>query len=332
MNNYEPVIVGFVCNECVYAAADLAGTTRLNYPPNIRLIRVPCSGQVDVIHILRAFENGADGVFVGGCLPDQCHYVDGNIKAEKRVEFIKKVLKALGLEEERLSIQFLSAAMGFEFAKYANELTNNIKKLGPSPLKKQKSSLLHSDSKRIILRDMLLSISDAVGKEEVNFQTAFPGFGEAELDETKCIGCGACSYVCKDKAITTATKNDIVIINNTYWKCTACGRCQEVCPKDCMEVREEFDLKRFLEGEVEQKTEVGMLACDRCERSFLPLMMAMDIEKILTDGGKDTDFLGLCPTCRKFHHAEKQRDIHGYNRKIKGIEVLRKVSNQTCKT
>ncbi len=331
MNKFEPVIIGFVCNECVYAAADLAGTTRLSYPPNIRLIRVPCSGQVDIIHILRAFENGADGVFVGGCLPDQCHYVDGNVKAEKRVEFLKKLMKAIGLEEERLSIKFLSAAMGPEFANYANELTNKLKKLGPSPLKKQKSSSFHPDSKRIIMRDMLLSISNALGKEEVKFQAVFPGFGDATLDETKCIGCGACSYVCKDEAMTTVTKNDIVLINNTYWKCTACGRCQDVCPKDCMEVREEFDLKRFLEGEVEQKAEVGMLACERCEKPFLPLMMAMDMEKILTGGGKDTDFLGLCPTCRKFNQAEKQREIHGFSGRIKGIESLRKEPKQTGK-
>jgi formate hydrogenlyase subunit 6/NADH:ubiquinone oxidoreductase subunit I len=180
---------------------------------------------------------------------------------------------------------------------------------------------------------MLLSISDIFGKEEVEFSAAFPGFGEAILDETKCIGCGACSYVCKDKAITTdTTKNDNILINNTYWKCTACGRCQKVCPKDCMEVKEKFDLKRFLEGEVEQKAEVGMLACERCKNPFLPLMMAMDIEKMLTGEGKDTDFLGLCPSCRKFHHAEKQRDIHGFSGRMKGIEVLRKVPKQTGKT
>jgi coenzyme F420-reducing hydrogenase delta subunit/formate hydrogenlyase subunit 6/NADH:ubiquinone oxidoreductase subunit I len=332
MVEFEPVIVGFVCNECVYAAADLAGTTRLNYPPNIRLIRVPCSGQVDIIHILRAFENGADGVFIGGCLPDQCHYVDGNKKAEKRVEFIKKLIRALGLEEERLSIKFLSATMGSEFANYANELTNTIKKLGPSPLKKQIPSLLHPDSKRIIMRDLMLSISDAMGREEAKFQEVFPGFGETDLDATKCIGCGACSYVCKDKAITTTTKNDIVLINNTYWKCTACGRCQDVCPKDCMDVREEFDLKRFLEGEVEQKAEVGMLACERCQKPFLPLMMAMEIEKMLTGGGKNTEFLGLCPTCRKFHQAEKQKEIHGFSDRIKGIEALKKAPKQTGKT
>ncbi|UCE36596.1 MAG: hydrogenase iron-sulfur subunit [Thermoplasmata archaeon] len=328
MKKFEPVIVGFVCNECVYAAADLAGTTRLSYPPNIRLIRVPCSGQVDIIHILRAFENGADGVFVGGCLPEQCHYVDGNIKAEKRVEFLKKALMALGLEEERLSIHLLSAAMGIEFANFAGEFTNTIKKLGPNPLKNQKSLSLHSNHKRMIMRDLLLSISDAFGKEGVKFQAVFPGFGEAILDENKCIGCGACSYVCKDEAMTTAIENDVILINNTYWKCTACGRCQEICPKDCMEIREEFDLKRFLKGEVDQKAEVGMLACERCNKPFLPLMMAADIEKILTDKAQSTDFVGLCPTCKKFHQAEKVRAISGFGGNLKGIEALKKVSKQ----
>jgi coenzyme F420-reducing hydrogenase delta subunit/ferredoxin len=332
MVEFEPVIVGFVCNECVYAAADLAGTTRLSYPPNIRLIRVPCSGQVDIIHILRAFENGADGVFVGGCLPDQCHYTDGNVKAENRIEFLKNILIALGLEEERLSVKFLSAAMGSEFANYANELTNTIKKLGPSPLRNRDHSPLSHDNKRVIMRNMLLSIFHALSGSKVEYKDTFTGFGETELDETKCIGCGACSYVCKDKAITTEVKNDIVIFNNMYWKCTACGRCQEVCPKDCIKVSEKFDLIRFLEGDMELKVEVGMLACQRCQKPFVPLMMAVDVEKMLTGGGKDTDFLGLCPSCRKFHQAEKQKEIHGFSDRIKGIETFRKIPRQTGKT
>ncbi|UCC40326.1 MAG: hydrogenase iron-sulfur subunit, partial [Candidatus Aminicenantes bacterium] len=177
MKNFEPIIVGFVCNECVYAAADLAGTTRLRYPQNIRMIRVPCSGQVDMIHILRAFENGADGVFIGGCLKEQCHYVDGNIKAEKRVEFLREILKAMGMKEERLSIHLMSAAMAREFVSMAEDFTHTIKKLGPSPLKRRKTSL-HTGKKRDMLRYMFLSISKGLNAKVVNYNDAIPGYGD----------------------------------------------------------------------------------------------------------------------------------------------------------
>jgi coenzyme F420-reducing hydrogenase delta subunit/Pyruvate/2-oxoacid:ferredoxin oxidoreductase delta subunit len=310
MKNFEPVIIGFVCNECVYAAADLAGTSRLSYPSNIRLIRVPCSGQVDMIHILRAFENGADGVFVGGCLKEQCHYVDGNIKAERKVSFLKDVLKTMGMEEERLSIHFLSAAMAREFASVANELTSRIKKLGPSPLKKKKG-LYQYTKKRETLFDMLQSISKGLKSRDFEYNAAISGFGEIEIDEKKCFGCGACAYVCKDGAMTVKTKGNKIYIQNTYWKCTACEKCADVCPKDCVDVNQEFYLKRFLKGGEEVKAEVGMMACNRCGKSYLPLMLATDLEKMLSDMHQSSDHIEFCPECRKFDQAEKMVRVHG---------------------
>ncbi|MEE9150729.1 MAG: hydrogenase iron-sulfur subunit, partial [Thermoplasmata archaeon] len=311
MKKFEPVIIGFVCNECVYAAADLAGTTRLPYPSNIRLIRIPCSGQVDTIHILRAFEKGADGVFIGGCLKEQCHYVDGNKKAEKRVNFLKGILNAMGMEEERLSIHFMSAAMAREFASLANDLTSTIKKLGPSPLKRKKTPLRH-DKKRTMLREMLLGISQELKTKAVEFSEVISGYGETIFDKEKCLGCGACGYVCKDGAITVESKGDNIQIKNTYWKCTACGKCEELCPKECLDVREEFDLMRFLSGEEEVKVEVGMIRCERCGKSFLPIMLTNEIEKMLTDRSLSSSFVGLCPTCRKFSQAEKVRTAQGF--------------------
>lgn len=317
MKKFEPVIVGFVCNECMYAAADLAGTTRLSYPSNIRLIRVPCSGQVDMIHILRAFENGADGVFVGGCLKDQCHYVDGNIKADKRVDFLREVLKAMGLEEERLGIHLMSASMGREFAELANELTLKLKKLGPSPLKRQKRSITDI-KKREMFRDMLLSISARLDTKSVKYNYVFPGFADVLVDEKKCVGCGACDYVCKDGAMAVETKDDKLLIKNTYWKCTACGMCQDACPKDCLEVKEGFDLKRFLGDEKEIKAEVEMSKCERCGKSFSPLMLARDIETMLADRTLSGSFIGICPSCRKFIQAEKIRDTQASSKRMRG--------------
>lgn len=135
-NQFEPVIVAFCCHYCAYAAADLAGVMRLQYPTNIRIIKLPCSGTVDVLHILKAFEKGADGVLVAGCLKGTCHFIEGNIRAERRVGQAKNILNEIGLEAERLDIFFTSASEGPQFAGAAREITQRIKELGPSPLKK----------------------------------------------------------------------------------------------------------------------------------------------------------------------------------------------------
>jgi F420-non-reducing hydrogenase iron-sulfur subunit len=133
-NGFEPTIVGFCCNWCSYAAADLAGISRLKYPPNIRIIRVPCTGKVDPLYILKAFELGADGVFIAGCLEGECHYLTGNLYARDRVKRLKSELEKIGLGD-RLEMFFASAAMGKEFAGATTNLTDKIKKLGPNPLK-----------------------------------------------------------------------------------------------------------------------------------------------------------------------------------------------------
>jgi F420-non-reducing hydrogenase iron-sulfur subunit len=133
---FEPVIVGFFCNWCTATAADLAGTSRMQYPPNIRPIRVRCSGSVDPVYILRALLSGADGVIVGGCPPGDCHYVSGNFKARRRMSVLKTVLANLGLED-RVWVKWISAAEGAKFARVMNEVTQQVKKLGPNPLKSQ---------------------------------------------------------------------------------------------------------------------------------------------------------------------------------------------------
>jgi ferredoxin len=260
---------------------------------------------VDIIHILRAFENGADGVFVGGCLKDQCHYVDGNYKAEERLEFLKGILKAMGLEEERLSINFLSAAMAREFVNIASEFTEKIEKLGPSPLKKGKLKSKEHDEKRKMLRNSLLSISKALKAKDMDLKLEIPGFGSIQINEKKCIGCGACAFVCGDGAMTAEPKKDKIIINNIYWMCTACGKCVEFCPKECVDVKEEFDLARFLEGKTDRKAEIGMLQCARCEKPYLPILFSSEMEKMLTNRSIDSANLELCPSCRKFNIAER---------------------------
>ena len=133
---FEPKIVGFLCNWCSYAGADLAGVSRIQYPPSIRIIRVMCSGRVDPAFVLEAFKNGADGVLVAGChLPSDCHYLSGNFKAQRRILLLKKVLEQFGIEPERLRLEWISASEGDKFATVIRDMTGQIKKLGPNPLK-----------------------------------------------------------------------------------------------------------------------------------------------------------------------------------------------------
>lgn len=133
MNEFEPKIVAFTCNWCSYAAADLAGTSRISYPPNVELIRVMCTGMVDPVYVLKAFELGFDGVLIAGCHPGDCHYISGNLKAEERVKTLKSLIHILGLEDERLRLEWCSTAEGEKFADIIKESVSQLKQLGPSP-------------------------------------------------------------------------------------------------------------------------------------------------------------------------------------------------------
>ncbi|MGD8986133.1 MAG: hydrogenase iron-sulfur subunit, partial [Desulfobacteraceae bacterium] len=135
MENFKPVIVAFCCHYCAYTAADMAGSMRLPYPPNVKIIRVPCSGKVGAIHIMRALQKGADGVYVAGCLEGDCHFKDGNVKAGNRVRYVKKLLEEIGIGGERVDMITMSAGMGERFAQTAIDFTEKIRKLGPNPVK-----------------------------------------------------------------------------------------------------------------------------------------------------------------------------------------------------
>ncbi len=141
MENFEPVIVAFCCHYCAYTAADMAGSQRLPYPANVKIVRVPCSGKVDAIHLLKAFEKGADGVYVAGCLEGDCHFKNGNTRAASRVEYVRRYMEEIGLESERLEMVRMSAGMGYHFAQTATEITDKIRKLGPSPIKEAASQV-----------------------------------------------------------------------------------------------------------------------------------------------------------------------------------------------
>jgi len=134
---YEPRIIAFLCNWCTATAADLAGTSRIQYPPNVRIIRLMCSGQLDPIYVAKAILEGADGVLIGGCHPGDCHYQSGNLKARRRVAILHQVLGQLGLGPERIWLRWISASEGRYFADTVSEMVEVIRELGPSPLRNE---------------------------------------------------------------------------------------------------------------------------------------------------------------------------------------------------
>ncbi len=133
--SFEPKIVGFLCNWCSYTGADLAGTSRITYPPNVRVIRVMCSARIDPAFVLRALADGADGVLICGCHPGDCHYSEGNYKAMRRYPLLKRMLRAHGVEEERVRLDWVSASEGQRFADIVADMTERVRRLGPCRIK-----------------------------------------------------------------------------------------------------------------------------------------------------------------------------------------------------
>ncbi len=134
-DEYEPRIIAFLCNWCTYTAADLAGTSRIQYPPNIRIIRLMCSGALDPVYVLKALLEGADGVLIGGCHPGDCHYQSGNYKARRRVAILKNILSQMGFDEDRIWLRWISASEGRLFADTVTEMVDMLKEKGPNPMR-----------------------------------------------------------------------------------------------------------------------------------------------------------------------------------------------------
>ena len=138
---FEPNLLGFLCNWCSYAGADLAGTSRMKYPTNLKSIRVMCSGRVDPAFVLEALRKGVDGVLIAGCHPGDCHYQSGNYKTNRRVKLLKKLLEELGIDPKRVRFEYVSASEGQKFATVVTEFVAEIKQLGPNPIIEQKKHI-----------------------------------------------------------------------------------------------------------------------------------------------------------------------------------------------
>jgi len=138
--SFEPKILAFCCHYCAYSSADLAGSMRIQYPPNVRIIRTPCTGRLEAEYFMKALENGADGVLIAGCLEGGCHFIEGNLCAKRRVNYVRELLTEIGLDKDRLRMVNVSAAMARPLAEIIIDMTEIIRKLGPSPLRQKRAT------------------------------------------------------------------------------------------------------------------------------------------------------------------------------------------------
>lgn len=207
---FIPKIIAFCCNYCAYAAADLAGVSRMQYPPQIRIIRVPCSGKVDITYLLRAFEAGADGVIVAGCLEGGCHFVEGNLHEKARVNFAREMLAAIGIDPLRLEMFNFSSSMAPRFIEIVNEVTERITKLGPAfPNGKPKFTEKDGLTKREFLYKMMANLATKAPDKKLVVPEKLKEFGRIEYDATKCIGCKKCYDKCEERAIEFQANFDL---------------------------------------------------------------------------------------------------------------------------
>jgi heterodisulfide reductase subunit D len=274
----KPEILAFLCNWCSYAGADLAGTSRLSYPANVRSVRVMCSGRVEPSFILNAFMNGIDGVLVSGCHPGDCHYISGNLKAEKNVKNTKKILKLLGLGSERLRLEWISASEGQKFANVITDFTAKLKRMGPNPLK-QKHKQEEAPVKRTPISQVI---------EDTNIRL--------------CLECGKCSSSCPItrmnpdfsprltvKRILSGAE-DISVNDPGIWTCLTCGLCQERCPSDVHYV----DFVRACREEAQQMGITG--TCSHKD-------MLLDLQRIMANPKTKQKRLGWLPKDAKISES-----------------------------
>ena len=238
---FEPKIVAFTCTWCGYPSASLAGVNKIEYPPNVSIVRVMCSGSVEPGVIMDAFENGADGIIVIGCLIDNCHYVSGNKKAQERVDALKKLFDIMGLDSRRLRTEWISASERTRFAKTVSEFVEEVRSLGPTPIERVKKAKGQRTKEQTAAAVKLL-IEDT---------GAFD-----------CVECGKCTTVCPvAKFDTNFAPRTIVlramegIVDNIahdrdIWTCTTCEQCNSMCPY-------KVDYSGFIRGMREEASSVG---------------------------------------------------------------------------
>ncbi len=272
-------VVGFCCNECAYAAADLAGSTHRTHPSNVLVVRIPCSGIVDPAWLLYSLARGADAVFVAGCRKGECHYVDGNFKAEKRVQFVKEILEAVGIEPERVEMFFMASSEPHKFVAAAEEMASRAERLGPLERRS-----VERDGKKVTLARALAAIAREIRDVEL---PEIPGFQVPVFSE-ECVACGACVEACPEGALRISESDAKRRIELSARLCTGCGACIEACN----ELEKALTLGgvrvRELLEEWVVKVERPLVRCEVCGRPFAT-------EGELSRAGAPR----VCPSCKE---------------------------------
>lgn len=296
MSKEKARIIGFCCNECAYAAADLAGQSGMKYPVNVRIIRTPCSGTTDPLWVLESLAQGAQGVFVSGCLPDQCHYGNGNVHAEESIGFLKEVLKAIGVNPKYITLYLNSAGMPEAFSNSTSDFVKEVINLPKLPDIKDK---VKSEDKRNRFLEILIAYAKAFNKlDDVKGKIiSREGFGNIIVDEPKCVTCGACANLCETKAITTKETKTHRKMYYAHYLCTGCEACIRACPTDAIIVKKEIHLKPFLTKDDHQFSGSKLIACIKCGVKYATegiLEQIKDEFELI-----DSKLITLCPECRR---------------------------------
>ncbi len=277
----KKLVVGFCCNECAYAAADLAGSTHRTHPPSVLVVRVPCSGAVDPSWLLYALANGADAAFVAGCRKGECHYVDGNLKAEARVSFLKSLLEAVGVEPERVEMFFMAASEPHRFVEAAREMAARVEKL---PSLRRRESVPVGPKREALIRALQ---SIAVEVRDVRLP-AIPGFEVPVFDLERCIGCGACVEACPEGALRSEDRGDFRVFLLSAASCIGCGDCVDACRENEVEALSLGGVRA--PQLLSDWSEVARLELTRCSVCGRPFATDRELER--------ADSPPICPECK----------------------------------
>lgn len=275
-------VIGFCCNECAYAAADLAGSTHRRNPTNVLVVRIPCSGAFDPSWLIYALARGADAAFVAGCRKGECHYVDGNLKAESRVAFVKELLRAVGVEPERVEMFFMASSEPHKFVAAAEEMARRVEELGPLPRAVRLGRVRIGKKGNLVeaLRAIAREIRDLALPEVPGFKV--PVYGES------CAGCGACVEACEQGALRMIDSDGFrrILLNSA--KCSACGDCVKACEESGESSLRlgSVRVSQLLE-EWSEAIRIPLESCEVCGRYFAT---ARELER--------ADSPRVCPSCK----------------------------------
>ncbi len=291
----NPRIVMFVCGEGGYSTLKAAGLNRLKYPPAIPLL-VPCLGNVSELHVLRAFELGAEGVVLLGCGTDKCMYEKGSSRGSDSIALARSVLDSFGIEKERARIISGDGTEPEKFVRQLKDFEDRIKKLSKNPLSKKKPASLDFDKnenkKRVMLHSLISGFSKKTGVTEGRIETHMP-VGILNVNEKECTLCGSCAFHCNAGALRHEGK-EILDIYSTHTYCMACSICERICPEDAITIDRAIDIKGFVEKQ-ERKFDVKIINCSECGRPLMAEAALNKLKKRLKE--KELDMLQKCQGC-----------------------------------